>query len=129
MKIKFSRKLRQMASALLVVMVLGGILCLFIMYYLSLIQQQNTLSVRSQAWNLAIAVTEAGIEEGLQAINSSTNLVSSEWTYDDPYYCRSNNMLDGNSYVVQIKGPATLVPEITSRSYINLPALAAGRLM
>ncbi|MEI6780177.1 MAG: hypothetical protein WCQ21_04580, partial [Verrucomicrobiota bacterium] len=126
MKIKFSRKLRQMASALLVVMVLGGILCLFIMYYLSLIQQQNTLSVRSQAWNLAIAVTEAGIEEGLQAINSSTNLVSSEWTYDDPYYCRSNNMLDGNSYVVQIKGPATLVPEITSRSYINLPALAAG---
>jgi hypothetical protein len=115
-----------MASALLVVMVLGGILCLFIMYYLSLIQQQNTLSVRSQAWNLAIAVTEAGIEEGLQAINSNTNLVSSEWTYDDPYYCRSNNMLDGNSYVVQIKGPATLVPEITSRSYINLPALAAA---
>ena len=126
MKIRFSRKLRQMASALLVVMVLGGILCLFIMYYLSLIQQQNTLSVRSQAWNLAIAVTEAGIEEGLQAINSNTNLVSSEWTYDDPYYCRSNNMLDGNSYVVQIKGPATLVPEITSRSYINLPALAAA---
>ena len=126
MKIRFSRKLRQMASALLVVMVLGGILCLFIMYYLSLIQQQNTLSVRSQAWNLAIAVTEAGIEEGLQAINSNTNLVSSEWPYDDPYYCRSNNMLDGNSYVVQIKGPATLVPEITSRSYINLPALAAA---
>ena len=91
MKIRFSRKLRQMASALLVVMVLGGILCLFIMYYLSLIQQQNTLSVRSQAWNLAIAVTEAGIEEGLQAINSNTNLVSSEWPYDDPYYCRSNN--------------------------------------
>ena len=28
--------------------------------------------------------------------------------------------------MVQIKGPATLVPEITSRSYINLPALAAA---
>ena len=60
-----------MASALLVVMVLGGILCLFVMYYLSLVQQQNTLSVRSQAWNLAIAVTEAGIEDGLQALNSN----------------------------------------------------------
>ena len=67
MKIRLSRKLKQMASALLVVMVLGGILCLFVMYYLSLVQQQNTLSVRSQAWNIAIAVTEAGIEEGLQA--------------------------------------------------------------
>ena len=70
MKIRLSRKLKQMASALLVVMVLGGILCLFVMYYLSLIQQQNTLSVRSQAWNIAIAVSEAGVEEGLQALNS-----------------------------------------------------------
>ena len=99
MKIKLSQKVKQMASALLVVMVLGGILCLFVMYYLSLVQQQNTLSVRSQAWNLAIAVTEAGIEEGLQAINSSSgNLNSTEWTFDGTYYCRSNTMPDGNSY-------------------------------
>ncbi len=97
------------------------------MYYLSLVEQQNTLSVRSQAWNLAIAVTEAGIEEGLQAINSGNgNLQSAEWTYDGTYYCRSNNMADGNSYEVWIKGPNTQFPEITSRSYINLPALAAA---
>ena len=61
MKIRLSRKLRQMASALLIVMVLGGILCLCVMYYLSLIDQQNRLSVRSQAWNIAVAVSEAGI--------------------------------------------------------------------
>ena len=125
MKIRFTLKLKQMASALLAVMVLGGILCLFIMYYLSLIGQQNTLSVRSQSWNLAIAVTEAGVEEGLQAINSSSgNLISTEWTYDGTYYYRSNNMPDGNSYELWIKGPAAQYPEITSRSHIYLPALA-----
>jgi hypothetical protein len=128
MRIKPSQKVRQTASALLVTMVLGGILCLFVMYYLSLVQQQSTLSVRSQAWNLAIAVTEAGVEEGLQAINSGNgNLQSAEWAYDGTYYCRSNNLPDGNSYVLRIKGPATQFPEITSRSYINLPALAAAR--
>jgi hypothetical protein len=127
MNIKLSQKVKQLASALLATMVLGGILCLFVVYYLSLVQQQNTLSVRSQAWNLAIAVTEAGIEEGLQAINSSGgNLQSAEWTFDGTYYCRSNNMLDGNSYVIWIKGPTDLFPEITSRSYINLPTLAAA---
>lgn len=76
MKIRLSLKFKQMASALLVVMVLGGILCLSVVYYLSLIQQQNTLSVRSQAWNIAIAVTEAGIEEGLQALNSNLTILS-----------------------------------------------------
>jgi hypothetical protein len=125
MKIRITLKLKQMASALLAVMVLGGILCLFIMYYLSLIGQQNTLSVRSQSWNLAIAVTEAGVEEGLQAINSSSgNLISTEWAYDGTYYYRSNSMPDGNSYELWIKGPAAQYPEITSRSHIYLPALA-----
>jgi hypothetical protein len=128
MNLKLSQKVKQMASALLVTMVLGGILCMFVVYYLSLIQQQNTLSVRSQAWNLAIAVTEAGVEEGLQAINNNGgNLLSTEWTFDGTYYCRSNNMLNGNSYEVWIKGPTALFPEITSRSYINLPAMAAAR--
>src|ERR1035437_6763524 len=125
MKIRFTLKLKQMASALLAVMVLGGILCLFIMYYLSLIGQQNTLSVRSQSWNLAIAVTEAGVEEGLQAINSSSgNLTWTEWTYDGAYYYRSNSIPDGNSYELWIKGPAAQYPEIPSRSHIYLPALA-----
>jgi hypothetical protein len=133
MKIKLSRKLKQMASALLVVMVLGGILCLFVMYYLSLIEQQNMLSVRSQSWNIAIAVTEAGIEEGLQALNDARNnhttlSTADGWIYDGRYYWRTNTNpeLGGNWYTIRIDLSVPQSPEIVSRAYVDLPALAAA---
>jgi len=131
MKIKLSRKLRQMASALLVVMILGGILCLYVMYYLALIQQQNTLSFRSQAWNIAIAVSEAGIEEGLQALNEGRRphvpitLDPSEWTFDGSYYWRTNGVGD-NWYIVRINLGSPDVPEVIARAYVSLPAMAAN---
>ena len=135
MKIRLSRKLKQMASALLVVMVLGGILCLFVMYYLSLIQQQNTLSVRSQAWNIAIAVCEAGIEEGLQALNSARTpplpitLNSADgWAYDGTYYWRTNQAASlGNTwYTIRINLADSNEPQLICRAYVTLPALAAN---
>jgi len=127
MKIKLSQKLKQMASALLVVMVLGGILCLFVMSYLSLVEQQNKLSVRSQAWNTAIAVTEAGIEEGLEALNSSTTpLASDGWSANGAVYERANTLPGGNSYTVSLDLTIPTVPVIISRAYINLSALAAA---
>ena len=119
-----------MGSALLVVIILGGIICLFVMYYLSLIQQQNTLSVRSQAWNIAIAVTEAGIEEGMQALNSDLNLSTSDGWYPDGtgMYCRTNQdaALGGNWYTIAIRKdyPIAFQHEVTCRAYVTLPALA-----
>jgi hypothetical protein len=134
MKIRLSRKLKQMASALLVTMVLGGILCLFVMYYLSLIGQQNTLSIRSQAWNIAIAVCEAGIEEGLQALNSARNppnaitlSFADGWNYlGGSAYYRSNSMPDGNNYTIRINLSDPNEPQIICRAYVTLPALAAN---
>jgi hypothetical protein len=127
MKIAQSKKVKQMASALLVVMVLGGILCLFIMYYLSLVEQQNKLSVRSQAWNMAIAVSEAGLEEGLQVINSSDYpLATDGWSANGTVYARTNSMPDGNSYSVSIDLTTRTNPVLTSRAYISLPAMAAA---
>jgi hypothetical protein len=135
MKIRLSRKLKQMASALLVTMVLGGILCLFVMYYLSLVQQQNTLSIRSQAWNIAIAVCEAGIEEGLQALNSARTpgvpitLSSADgWTSDGTFYWRTNHAasLGDNWYTIRINLSDPNEPQIICRAYVTLPALAAN---
>jgi hypothetical protein len=130
MKIRLSRKLRQMASALLIVMVLGGILCLCVMYYLSLIDQQNRLSVRSQAWNIAVAVSEAGIEEGLQVLNTinRTNISPSDlgWYFDGSMYWRTNRdaSLGENWYTVGINLANPSTPQITSRAYVALTALA-----
>ena len=132
MKIRLSRKIKQLASALLVVMVLGGILCLLVMYYLSLVEQQNTLSVRSQAWNIAIAVTEAGVEDGLQTLNASRALGADGtpsdlgWYFDGTYYWTTNTdaELGGNSYVVSIRNPRSIIPEINSRAFVAMPLLA-----
>ena len=126
MKISLSQKAKQIASALVLVMVMGGILCLFVVYYLSLVEQQNKLNARSQAWNIAIAVSEAGIEEGLEAINNVNGFNATEWAYDGTYYIRTNSLVGDNSYVVYIKGPTATTPEITSRAYVPLPAFAAA---
>jgi len=123
MRIKLSKKLNQAASALLVVMVLGGILCLSVIYYLSLIQQQNTLSIRSQAWNVAIAISEAGIEEGLQAVNSGAY---DTWNQSGSLYWRVQTLPEGHRYFVTNDLSSANAPVITARAYVQLPALAAN---
>jgi hypothetical protein len=83
MKTKLSRKARQLASSLLTTLVICSILSMFVMYYLSLIDQQNFLGFRSQTWNMAIAVSEAGIEDGLEHLNDGyPNMGTDGWTYD-----------------------------------------------
>ncbi len=127
MKVRVSKKIKQLASALLVVMVLGGILCMFVVYYLSLIQQQNVLSARSQAWNMAIAITEAGIEYGLEELNSNgTPLASDGWTASGSVYWITNTMPNGSYCVVTNDMSNPTVPVITSRSYVVLPAFATA---
>jgi hypothetical protein len=125
MRIKLSNKVKRMASALLIVLILGGILCLFVIYYLALIEQQNKLSVRSQAWNIAIAISEAGIEDGLQAVNSgATPSTADNWQLlADGRYWRTNTLADGNRYEV---GVHLGHREIVSRGYVVLPAMAAN---
>jgi hypothetical protein len=116
-----------MANALLVVMVLGGLLCLFVMSYLSLVEEQNRLSARSQAWNIAIAVSEAGIEEGLEVLNSASLPQASDgWTANGKVYSRTNTLPGGNAYGVSLDLTLANAPAIVARSYINLPFFAAA---
>jgi hypothetical protein len=125
MKIRLSHKLGTGASALLVALVIGSILCVFVVYYLGLIAQQNRFSVRSQAWNVAITISEAGIEEALQHLNvNATNLNADGWTYTGSLYVRSNTLPDGNAYRVTINVSEASKPEIISRAYISVTTLA-----
>src|SRR5512135_2529250 len=98
MKAVLSRKARKVASALLVALVLTTILSVSIMGYLTVVEQQNFLGPRSQTWNTAIAVVEAGIEEGLQHLQSYTSLTANGWSFDGTYYTMGRTMPDGNSY-------------------------------
>src|SRR6266478_2302643 len=108
MKINLFKRMKKAASALLAALLICSIFSLFVVYYLSLIEQQNVLNTRSQTWNMAIAITEAGIEEGLEHLNDNgNNLALAPWSYlGGITYYRSNSLPDGSSYTVYITNSA-----------------------
>jgi hypothetical protein len=124
MKVNTSRRPRTTASALLTALVICSIFSLFVVYYLSLIEQQGSLSSRSQTWNMAIAVTEAGIEDGLEHLNTDyPNLAGNGWsTVGAGVFYRSNTMPDGSAYTIYITNLAS--PVIVARAYIKPFTLA-----
>lgn len=125
MKISTPRVSSIQGSSLFVTLIICAILSFSIFGYLSLVEQQSRLSSRSMAWNAAIAVSEAGIEEGLQHLNvNRTNLNSDGWTRNGVYYTRSNYLSDGNGYFVRIDNTTPNYPEITSQAYVRPLQLA-----
>src|SRR5512145_2790417 len=87
-----------MAVTLLTALIIGFALA----SYLSLVSSQNVSTMRSLAWNSAVPVLEAGIEEALTHLKyrGITNLYSDNWrpgpTPQGPGYVKRRQM--GESY-------------------------------
>jgi hypothetical protein len=81
MKLKNSNISRNAGSVLLVTLLLSIIMGVTLGGYLIMAMTQNRSVVRSQTWNSAIALTEAGIEDGLQEINkyAGTFVLLTNW--------------------------------------------------
>jgi len=123
MKINLSRRYKKLGNALLISMCISAFLCVSIVGYLTVAQQQTVLSARSQAWNMSIATVEAGLEEGLQHVQTNTNNLSADgWTYDgSQWYSHSNYFTsDGSSYVVAVNQTNIYQPIVVCRA--NIPA-------
>src|SRR5438034_10717749 len=69
MKTRFDRGRESAASILVITLLLASILGLTLGSYLYWVRTQNLLVAESQTWNSALALAEAGIEEGLAQIN------------------------------------------------------------
>lgn len=78
------------------IVVLIFVLCFasYLAYHLVAIREEHQLVSRSQSWNKALALAEAGIEEGLAQLNSSSSTPSG-WT-------TGTRIFDGGSYSVTI---------------------------
>jgi len=126
MKTSRIRKKNQLASVLLAAVVMWAIISLFAMYYLSLVEQQSVLNARSQTWNMAMTVSEAGVEEGLQQLNANYPTLGTDgWAYDgSTCYWKSNTLPDGNSYTAFIYVTNSANPVVVARSYVQPPTLA-----
>lgn len=115
---------------MIVALMLCMILSVTIAGYLKHANQQHCLSMRSQSWNTSIAVTEAGIEEGLQHLNSNfANLASQGWTQSGSTYTLTrlltSNPLFSASYTVVIGAGNMSQPQITSQAFITEHSLGS----
>lgn len=113
-------KAKQAASALLTTLVICSILSIFVMYYLSLIDQQSYLSSRSQVWNMAISLSEAGVEDGLQQLNNAfPDMNTDGWTYDGGYTFYKTNTIPGvGGYESYIFTSNSFFPNVMARAYL-----------
>ncbi len=88
--------------------------------YLTLVGTENTLTMRSQAWNRCIAVAEAGLEEAMAHMNSNgvTNgmLGRDGWSPSGTIYTKTA-YIDECYYYVAIDATDWLHPTVTASGY------------
>src|SRR6266404_5001627 len=124
--IRFKKKGENEGSALLIALAVVTIIGISVASYLMLARSQHGLVAESQAWNTALTLAEAGIEEGLAQVNVvfGTNYMPSAATnWGAPvlgvYGPRTNVMTNGSYSVIIIQG--TPFPTIISTGYTVVP--------
>lgn len=129
MKTNIHPRPKQAGSSLLTVLVICTVLSFIVIGYLSLIQHQSRMSARSQSWNLAISVAEAGIEEGLQHLNENSGALGGDgWTFDGTAYNLTRELPSGSKYEVKIDASSDpMNPSITSKGFVYPPASAQNQ--
>lgn len=114
MKISFSN---ERGGTLVTCLIVIGVLSLSMLAAMNMVSTQRRIVGRTQFWNGAIPLCEAGLEDALAHLNYSgtTNLGSDGWTATLTNYWRSNSM-SGGYYYATIS--TSLPPVITSRGNI-----------
>jgi hypothetical protein len=117
----------EQATVLAVTLVLCGILGLLMGSYFGLVQVQSMSVARSQSWNSAIVVAEAGVEEAMAHLNSgvtTNNLATNTWVdLGGGNYGKTNTLASSYSSVTIQIPPATtnLYPVIVATAYVAAP--------
>jgi len=130
MNLKTSNR-QQSGSALIITLAIAGAIGFALASYLFLVSSQNGSVVRSMAWNSAMPMIEAGIEEALTHIHTDgvTNLSRNGWMavrdykmgeleLDGTYYIKYRKTGDGY-YATAISQASP--PVIFSAGYARVP--------
>src|SRR5258706_8336839 len=116
---------RQQGSALVITLLVSVIIGLILGSYLMLIQSQNLSVARAQAWNSGIATAEAGVEEALAHLNTSSLFTSlpplntDGWQADGTRVYVPRRYVGNDYYDVSIFGAAN--PVIYATGYTTVP--------
>jgi hypothetical protein len=123
MKIRSSKRRSAAAHILLVTVFIAGCVGLVIAAYLNMIRSRNNLSARSQSWNGAMALVEAGLEEGLAHLNlqGGSNLAVNGWTSITNSVYTKRRDLDDGYYVATMTVTNPSTPKIVCTGYKPVP--------
>jgi hypothetical protein len=113
---------KQSGGILVVTIVVTSMMGVALASYLNLVQNQNLSTMRSQQWNLALPIAEAGIEEALAHLADVTtnNRAVNNWTLTaDRTAVERERWIGSNKFVVKIT--TNEHPSITVEGYACNP--------
>jgi hypothetical protein len=125
MNLKRKNKQRD-GSTLLLVLGIVLVLSFILVGYFNLVADERMLTARSLAWNTAIPVAEAGVEEALTQLyyQGTNNFATNGWTLGgDGLYHKSRQLVSETSYsnVYYTAVQLTAYPTIWSTGYVTAP--------
>ncbi len=127
MRVKGANFSPDSGGVLIVTLLLCVVLGILIGSYLSLAKAQHLSAARSESWNRALIVAEAGVEEAMAHLNSgvtTNNLAVNSWTDAGGGNYRKTNYVGASYSLVTIKIPPAATnpyPLVVSRSYVPGP--------
>jgi len=131
MKIFLTPLKSQGGNTLILTIVVTGLVGFLLASYMGLVKSQNIATMRSQAWNAAIPVIEAGLEEALTHINTqvTNELATNGWTRHGTLWA-TKRWVGSNYYSVTISnwvaGSWTNHPVVEARGYVIAPVTMAS---
>ena len=117
-------------NVLIITLVFFGIVALTTAGYLSLAKSRALIRARSEAWNTALPVLEAGLEEGFTHLHDDSNAPTANgWTAGtiagQPVLTKSRTFPDGSYFCVTLYTAFQDSPLIYSSGFVPVP-LGAG---
>src|SRR2546422_10671948 len=113
---------RERGSVLLVTLLVPTIIGITLASYLIMAQAQNVSVARSQVWNSAIALTEAGIEDAMAHLNSDNGIsgvfAANGWSQQADGSYAVTRSVDDAHYTSAITFPAGSFPVVISQGYM-----------
>src|SRR6478609_7497833 len=130
MKIRLAKRKDIQGSILVVALCITFVLGVGLSSYLLLMRWQHVAVARSQGWNAALAMAEAGAEEALAQLNPSALIFSTNidrtangWSLQpDGMYHAQRGTLTNGYYDVAIT--ADTYPIIYATGYVTIPTLS-----
>ena len=116
-------------GVLLVMLLTGAVIGVALTSYLWMVSTQNQATIRAQAWNSAIPLAEAGVEEALTQLQYADldHLTLNNWAdLGNGWYSKKHSLDTRNFYEVLIK--RTDPPIIVSTGYVPAPLVPSSTL-